>query len=158
MDALWYKFLCQCKCVGQFQSLVLTGIMFNYNVQRIHVGEAISKLRWHQHELNKNNPSFQKQNKKEGVKPQMYPNLSLKLRLRINKQTKVRCSAHTGPQMPLTAWGPGPCFILGAVVPFPTTSCSGGALVLFRKSTSSSALVSGISEENMGYSEREYLI
>lgn len=67
MDALWYKFLCQCKCVGQFRSLAPTG-MFNCNVQRIHVGEAISKLWWHQHELNKNNPSFQKQNKKEGVK------------------------------------------------------------------------------------------
>ena len=68
MDALWYKFLCQCKCVGQFQSLAPTEIMFNCNVQRIHVGEAISKLWWHQHKLNKNNPSFQKQNKKEGVK------------------------------------------------------------------------------------------
>lgn len=87
----------------------------------------------------------------------MSPNLSLKPRLRINKQTKVQCSVHTGLQMPLTASVPGPCFILGVVVPFPTTSCSGGALVLFRKSTSSSALVFGISEENTGYSERVYL-
>jgi hypothetical protein len=66
-------------------------------------------------------------------------------------QCEHTCASYRLPDA-LTTWVLGPCFIWGTPAPFSTANSSEPELelILLRKSTSSSAFVSGISEENKG--------
>lgn len=139
-------------------SLVLTGKIFSLQSPRDPCRRALSKTK-----LNTaTSPDLQAMGQEKGgkilllKKKKKVPQTNQPKHRAINQTQQSRLNTLCAPTdfVPLTAWGVRPCFTSGlglaAANPVATSAGARLTLVLLRKSTSSAAFKSGISEENKG--------